>query len=87
MVTIQLPCYVGDVVFCKIDDHKEDYLDECYVKSIEIEKDFPHDGMADPLYTVICDSQTKKEFNRFFASEFGKTIFTLEQYFERTRNE
>ena len=54
MVTIQLPCYVGDVVFCKIDDHKEDYLDECYVKSIEIEKDFPHDGMADPpLYCNV----------------------------------
>ena len=40
-----------------------------------------------PLYTVICDKKKKKEFNRFFASEFGKTIFTLEQYFERTRNE
>ena len=55
MVTIQLPCYVGD---------KEDYLDECYVKCIEIEKDFPHDGVIDPLYTVICDTQTKKDFNR-----------------------
>ena len=86
MITIQLPCNVGDIVFCNIDNHKEDYMDECYVKSIEIEKDFPHDGMTDALYTVICDTQTKKEFGRFFASEFGKTIFTLEQYFERTRS-
>ena len=77
MVTIQLPCYVGD---------KEDYLDECYVKCIEIEKDFPHDGVIDPLYTVICDTQTKKDFNLYFASEFGKIIFTLEQYLERTKN-
>ena len=53
MIAIQLPCNVGDTVFCNIDGHKEDYLDECYVKSIEIEKDFPHDGVAEPLYTVI----------------------------------
>lgn len=81
MITIKLPCNVGDTVFCNIDSHKEDYLDECYVKTIEIEKDFPHQGEIDPLYTVICDTVTKKEYNRFFASEFGKTIFTTEQYF------
>lgn len=52
MIAIQLPCNVGDIVFCNIDGH---------------------------IYTVICDTQTKKDFNRFFASEFGKSIFTLEQ--------
>ena len=85
MITIQLPCNVGDIVFCNIDERKESYLDKCYVKSIKIEKDFPHDGMVDPLYTVICDTKTKKEFNRFFASEFGRTIFTWEQYLARSK--
>ena len=82
MKQITLPAFVGDTVFCNVDNHKEPYLDECYVRDITIEKDCPHDGEAEPLFTVICDTPTKKDFNRFWASDFGKEVFTIKQYYE-----
>ena len=75
-VTLRLPCNVGDIVWCNIDGHKADYLDECIVKEISIEKDRP-----EPLFRVV--NYGKAEYATFWQSDFGKEVFNAAQYFGR----
>ena len=73
-ITLTLPCNVGDAVWCNIDGHGEDYLDECVVKEISIEL-----GKPEPLFTVV--SYEKAEYATFWQSDFGKEVFNAAQYF------
>ena len=66
-VTLRLPCNVGDTVWCNIDGHKADYLDECIVKEISIEKDRP-----EPLFTVV--NYEKAEYTTFWQSDFENRV-------------
>lgn len=75
-----LPCGAGDTVFAYLGDkpkrkklHRED-LSECIVSEISIHKDSP-----EPLFTALCYAEA--EYGRFWQSDFGKLIFTLDQYF------
>ena len=78
---IELPCRVGDTVFCDLDylvhpnyNADKNYpLDEAIVT--EISK-----GINDeePLFTVM--SYELAEYKKFWLSEFGKYVFTKEQH-------
>lgn len=92
-MTLELPCYVGDTVFaympdalCVIQRHKcgkrkhaiMNCLVECVISEIEICY-----YSKEPLFTAI--SREYAEFERFWLSEFGKTIFTPEQYYKHVK--
>ncbi len=73
---IVTPCNIGDTVFLNIDGHTEDYLDKCYIKSIERDK-----GDSDWLYTAICEE--KADYCKFWASEVGTEVLTSEDYWSK----
>lgn len=69
MFTLELPCGVGATVYADIEDNRDgDFLDECIVSEIRISRDY-----SEPLFTVIC--YEKAEFQRYWASDFGKEVF------------
>ena len=66
---IELPCKVGDTVYCDISNVRDgNFLDECIIQSIEFDRDF-----HEPLFTAIC--REKAEYQTYWTSDFGKTIF------------
>lgn len=70
---IVLPCNVGDTVYCDIKNEGKGYFDECKIHSIEFDKDF-----EEPLFTAVC--REKAEYQTYWASDFGKTIFHEPQF-------
>lgn len=71
---IELPCKVGDTVYCDIcNEGKGYYYDACIIKSIVFEADYP-----EPLFTAV--SREKAEYQTYWASDFGKTIFLQPHY-------
>ena len=79
---LELPCLQGDTVFAFLEDAPKKkrarwHLSECIISEICISKDY-----EEPLFTAICTE--KADFGRFFMGEFGKEIFTVEQYFALT---
>lgn len=86
-ITFNLPCGVGDRVFAYLVDvvapaddeirkSKKGYtqLVECVIFEISIQKDRP-----EPLFTAI--SYENAEYATFWLSDFGKNIFTPEQFY------
>jgi len=83
---IEVPCTVGDIVYCDLDktinpatkrkygNAAENYpLEECVVMEI-----FMNKSDKEPLFTVV--NYDIAEFTKFWQSEFGKYVFTKEQY-------
>lgn len=85
MKKIELPCLPNDTVMAYLGDSvntrftrnrkREKIFSECIITNIEINKDYP-----EPIFTAVC--YEKAEFGHFWASEFGKEIFTLDQYYD-----
>lgn len=79
---IELPCKVGDVVFCDLEDYRDSkiternnsYLDECVVTEIVMDKFYNQ-----ILITVI--NYELMEYTKFWADEFGKLVFTKDDYY------
>lgn len=69
---LRLPAKPGDTVMAYLDSPSLD-LTECVVSQILYDKDF-----KEPLFTAV--SYEHAEYNTFWQSDFGKEIFTLEQY-------
>ena len=67
-----LPVKPGDTVMVYLDGPTLD-LTECVIKSIEHSTDY-----REPLFTAV--SYEKAAYNTFWLSDFGKEIFTLDQY-------
>lgn len=79
-VSLILPCLVGDDVLAYLNDAPKKrrsikHLTDCVVTEISMSKDHP-----EPLYTVV--SYEKAQFANFWSHEFGKEVFTHDQYFE-----
>ena len=83
---VELPCKVGDIVYCDLDktinpatkrkygNAAENYpLEECVIMEIIMNK-----SDKEPLFTVV--NYDIAEFTKFWQSEFGKYVFTKEQY-------
>ena len=78
-ITMELPCKVGDSVLAYLSDAPKrgrTYIDltDCILERITMER-----GWKEPLFTAIC--KEKALCDNFWLSDFGKTIFTMEQYF------
>lgn len=79
---IELPCKIGDVVFCDLEDYRDSkiternnsYLDECVVTEIVMDKFYNQ-----ILITVI--NYELMEYTKFWADEFGKLVFTKDDYY------
>jgi hypothetical protein len=79
---IELPCKIGDVVFCDLEDYRDSkiternnsYLDECVVTEIVMDKFYNQ-----ILITVI--NYKLMEYAKFWADEFGKLVFTKDDYY------
>ena len=67
------PVKPGDTVMAYLEPGKTSPLDECKITRIEISTDY-----REPLFTAIC--YEKAEYGTFWLSDFGKEIFTLDQY-------
>lgn len=90
MSEISLPCLPGDTVFAFLDDSPRSRtmpkkrtvydLSECIVTEILLSKDY-----KEPLITAIC--YERANYGRFWASDFGAEIFTVEQYFALKPNQ
>lgn len=75
------PCKVGDTVMAYIGSPTV-ILSECVISEIQIHKDW-----NEPLFTALC--YEKAEYENFWLSDFGKEVFTLDQYWtmlKATRN-
>lgn len=81
---MDLPCGPGERVFALLDDAPKKWtwldLSECIVSEILLSKDYP-----EPLFTAI--SYEKARYNTFWKSDFGKTIFTVDQYYDLPKEE
>lgn len=80
MYDISLPCKAGDKVMAYLEDapvkgRKLYHLSECVVSRIEFSKDW-----TEPLFTAVC--YEKAAYNTFWLSDFGKEIYSIEQYIE-----
>lgn len=80
-ITLTLPATVGDYVFAYIGDAAQKKkrtrydLVECIVSEISLTKDNP-----EPLFTVL--NYELADYDRFWLHDFGKEIFTQQQYLE-----
>lgn len=78
-----LPCKVGDTVKAYLDDapavkkRTPADLSECVISHIEFSTDW-----LEPLFTATC--KEKALYNTFWLSDFGKEIYTLNQYWALT---
>ena len=77
---ISIPCMVGDTVFADFREGKKKKpthmdLTESYVKSVEIDVSYD-----EPLFTVVNEQKT--DYRTFWKSDFGKEIFTKNQYLD-----
>ena len=70
-----LPCKPGDTVMAYM-DAPTPILSECVITRIEHSTDY-----REPLFTAVCSAEAK--YNTFWLSDFGKEIFTMDQYFTR----
>ena len=68
------PVKPGDTVMAYLEP-KAAVLDECRITRIEISTDY-----REPLFTAVC--YEKAEYGTFWLSDFGKEIFTLDQYWK-----
>lgn len=78
MFEFSFPCKVGDAVMAYLEDaptkKRELYhLSRCEVLRIEFHKDWP-----EPLFTAV--SYEKALYSTFWLSDFGKEIFSIDQY-------
>lgn len=71
-----LPCKPGDTVMAYLDCPTL-ILSECIITRIEHSTDY-----KEPLFTAVCYAEAK--YNTFWLSDFGKEIFTLDQYYTMT---
>ena len=69
---MRLPCKPGDTVMAYLDGPTL-ILSECVITRIEYSTDY-----REPLFTAVCYAEAK--YNTFWLSDFGKEVFTLEQY-------
>ena len=86
-MTIEMPCFVGETVFADLRESKKrkpriEDLTECYISNIEFDKAWPH-----PLFTAIRSSfdichTGQDDFGKFWDTDFGKSVFTKEQYYK-----
>ena len=86
-MTIELPCMVGDTVFADLRENQKykpkfDDLTECYIRSIEIDQSYPHFLFTAVIQDISAATVSGDWFGRFWDSDFGKSIFTQEQYFK-----
>ncbi len=79
-----LPATVGDPVFAHLSDstkgRKLHDASECVITEIQISKDY-----KEPLFTAV--DYEHAEYRTFWLSDFGKEIFTPEQYFSAQKKE
>ena len=78
-MVFEFPCKPGDSVLAYLEDapiRGRSYLDlsECVIERITLER-----GNKEPLFTAIC--REKALCDNFWLGDFGKRIFTMEQYF------
>lgn len=75
--SIELPCKVGDTVYCDIENRcNGNFVDECIVSHIEFDQHW-----NEPLFTLIC--REKAAYQTFWLSEFGKLFFREPQFAEK----
>jgi len=67
-----LPCKPGDTVMAYLNNPTLT-LSECVITRIEHSTDY-----KEPLFTAVCYADAA--YNTFWLSDFGKEIFTMEQY-------